>query len=116
MPQRPCLTCGTLTTTGPRCPGHTNQVAAARTQAKRQRRPYTNTEKTRRATAVGAWRQQWGDICPGWGIPAHPSQDLTADHIHPYAAGGPETGPLTILCRSCNARRGTTTTPPPPTT
>ncbi|GII88263.1 hypothetical protein Ssi03_62530 [Sphaerisporangium siamense] len=61
----------------------------------------------RRAATVRAWRARYGNWCPGYGVPAHPARDLTADHITAVAAGGREDGPLTVLCVSCNARKGT---------
>jgi 5-methylcytosine-specific restriction endonuclease McrA len=48
-------------------------------------------------------------------IAAYPScelcgatEDLTADHITAMANGGDPLGPLRVLCRSCNSRRGST--------
>jgi hypothetical protein len=47
-----------------------------------------------------------GDWCPGWERrPAHPSADLTADHVKEVAAGGRPDGRLVVRCRSCNAAR-----------
>lgn len=105
MPPRPCLTCG-KSSRGNRCPIHAGQVEYRRTQAKRARRPYTAAEQQRRARTVAAWRATYGDWCPGWGRAAHPSADLTADHDHAVGAGGSEGGPLTVLCRACNGRKG----------
>jgi hypothetical protein len=39
---------------------------------------------------------QHGQVCPGWGRPAHESTDLVVDH---------DVGPL---CRSCNSRKAAT--------
>lgn len=51
-------------------------------------------------------------VCPGWDRPAHPSDDLTADHVLPRARGGEQGGPLRVLCRPCNsARQATLDTP-----
>ena len=61
--------------------------------------------RTRRAAAVAAWREEVGDICPGYNRKPHASSDLTADHITPRSKGGHEDGPLAILCRSCNSRK-----------
>lgn len=63
------------------------------------------SERLRRAAVVRAWRQEHGDWCPGYLRDAHPSTDLTADHITPVAAGGDEAGQLTVLCRSCNGSK-----------
>lgn len=101
---RPCLTCGALAR-GSRCPSHARQVARARTRQKREARPYTAQEQRRRADVVAAWRAAYGDTCPGWGVPTHPSGDLTADHPVEVALSGDESQPLAVLCRSCNSRK-----------
>jgi 5-methylcytosine-specific restriction protein A len=106
MTPRPCLTCGRLTPSGTRCPDCERPRARATQRAKRLVRPYTAAEKRRRADAVDQWRQQFGDWCPGWQREAHPSLDLTADHVVPVAAGGIESGPLRVICRQCNSARG----------
>jgi hypothetical protein len=47
-----------------------------------------------------------GDFCPGWERrPAHPSADLTADHVKEVGAGGSPYGKLVVRCRGCNAAR-----------
>jgi hypothetical protein len=47
-----------------------------------------------------------GDWCPGRERrPAHPSADLTADHVREVARGGRPDGPLVVRCRPCNAAR-----------
>lgn len=97
---KPCLDCGTLSQRT-RCP----KCSAAQLQAKRVCRPYTYTERKRRAAAVAAHRAAHGDWCPGWGRPAHASSDLTADHTLAVAAGGREDGPLSVLCRVCNGAK-----------
>lgn len=108
MALKPCLDCGTLAPST-RCTACARPRERARTQAKRQRRPYTSTEQRRRADTVSAWRAQHGNTCPGWRRPAHPAADLTADHLDPVGAGGREDGPLTVLCRSCNSRKAART-------
>lgn len=111
MPTRLCLGSTlhppghTITLRGSRCQACAAVTETARTRAKRQRRPYTSTEQTRRRAAVDAHRRQHGDWCPGWQRAPHPATDLTADHVTPVAAGGHETGPLQVLCRSCNSRK-----------
>jgi hypothetical protein len=63
-------------------------------------------ERERRRRAVADHRAIVGDWCPGWqGRPAHPSADLTADHVKEVAAGGPVHGPLVVRCRACNTAR-----------
>jgi 5-methylcytosine-specific restriction endonuclease McrA len=62
-------------------------------------------ERQRRKRVVAAWVREHGYVCPGYGRPAHPASDLTADHITPRSGGG-EHGPLRVLCRRCNSARG----------
>ena len=107
MTRRPCLDCGRLTPSGTRCADCERPRARAAQRSKRQRRPYSSRERDRRARAVAEWRATYGDWCPGWQREAHPSSDLTADHVVPVASGGAEDGPLTVRCRSCNSARGT---------
>lgn len=61
-------------------------------------------ERQRRAQAVRQWVQLKGYVCPGYGVPSHPSRDLTADHLLAVVNGGGD-GPLVVLCRSCNSRK-----------
>lgn len=98
MPTRTCLDCGTLTRNGSRCPRCTS--------AKKKLR---NQDTARCAATVAAWRAQHGDWCPGDNThPPHPTTDLTADHITPISQGGAG-GPLRVLCRAANSRRGDNT-------
>jgi 5-methylcytosine-specific restriction protein A len=80
-----------------------------RDRDKRIRRPDLHNdaaERRRRARVVADHRAIVGDWCPGWERrPAHPSADLSADHIKEVAAGGDPLGPLVVRCRSCNAAR-----------
>lgn len=119
MPKRPCLgwdgvQCGVLTPAS-RCPTHAAQAAAAKTRAARAARPVGAGERARRAEAVDEWVRTHGWWCPGWGVPDHYSDDLTADHVVAVAAGGPEDGALGVLCRPCNGRKGARTTQGSPT-
>jgi 5-methylcytosine-specific restriction enzyme A len=101
---RPCLDCGRSVRGKPRC--HDRQ--AKRDHAKRKRRPDLDqrAERRRRERVVADHRATIGDWCPGWdGAPAHPSADLTADHVIEVAAGAAASGPLVVRCRSCNAAR-----------
>lgn len=111
----------------PRAPkpcGHTGcpQYVTARTycdehERERQRRNLSPTsraanrraERNRRVKAVRAWVEVNGWVCPGWRRPPHESHDLTAAHATAVARGGAHS-PLTVLCRSCNARQQTTPT------
>ena len=98
---RRCLDCPTLVRGKPRCV----DCQRKRDQAKRARRPdlhNDHAERERRRRVVADHRSLLGDWCPGWsGQPAHPSADLTADHVREVAAGGR----LVVRCRSCNAAR-----------
>ena len=98
MPRRRGLDCGTLTT-ATRC-----------TPCRARKKQVRNAGASAARDVVTAWRQQHGNICPGWGRPPHPAADLTADHRTPLHHGGDNSAAnLTVLCRSCNARKGATT-------
>jgi 5-methylcytosine-specific restriction protein A len=103
---RTCLGCGTRIPSGSRC----TRCATKVQRVKRAVRPYTAAEKARRAAAVEQWRATHGDTCPGWGDREPHAvvapNILTADHVVPYAAGGSDDGPLSVLCRSCNGAKG----------
>ena len=102
---RACLGCGRSVRGRPRCIDCERDYQ----RAKRQRRPdlYADAaERRRRAHAVADHRAIVGDWCPRWtGRPAHPSADLTADHVKEVAAGGRVHGRLVVRCRSCNAAK-----------
>ncbi|MDN3356068.1 HNH endonuclease [Actinomadura sp. DC4] len=81
-------------------------MTAKRVEPKRRTRAgYGRNERRRRADLVRVHVEQYGWVCPGWQRDAHPSTDLTADHVNPRAAGGRIDGPLRVLCRSCNSAR-----------
>jgi hypothetical protein len=101
---RPCLDCGRAVRGKPRC----RDCQANRERAKAAKRPdmRTHAETERRRRLVATHRATVGDWCPGLeDHPAHPCADLVADHVVEVAAGGPEAGPLRVLCRSENSRR-----------
>jgi hypothetical protein len=114
---RPCLgpapnvACPTraLTRGGPRC-----QSCAQRFQRRKDaRRPDRRSHAVIASNAelVSQHRATVGDWCPGiptLRIGAHPSADLTADHIPAVAHGGDELGPRIVRCRSCNSKLGAT--------
>lgn len=92
-----------------RCAEHRrteDQYRKATTPTKNTR---THSERMRRKHAVDTHRALHGEHCPGHGRPPHtltPTDGgLTADHITPASHGGAN-GPLQILCRSCNGRKG----------
>jgi 5-methylcytosine-specific restriction enzyme A len=102
---RPCLGCGKPVRGKPKC----RDCQATADQAKRARRPDLHNdakERERRRRVVADHRAIVGDWCPGWERrPAHPSADLTADHVREVAKGGRPDGWLVVRCRSCNAAR-----------
>ena len=101
---RPCLGCGKQVRGKPRC----RDCHARIEQAKRARRPDLDNhhERERRRRLVADHRATVGDWCPGLeDHPAHPSADLTADHVIEVAVSGLATGPLRVLCRQENGRR-----------
>lgn len=120
---KPCLEpaaagrlCGALSDRT-RCPTH--RLAEAR--RKRARRPGLgrHAEVIRRAAVVADHIHQHGYVCPGCplseGQPHQADPDtnpLTADHYVPVAEGGPEDGPLRVMCRRGNSARGAHAAPP----
>ena len=66
-------------------------------------------ERQYKKKTVENYIKQYGNLCPGYERVPHNATDnnpLTADHIVPKHAGGNPFGPLRVLCRSCNSRRG----------
>jgi 5-methylcytosine-specific restriction enzyme A len=106
----PCLDCDQLTTSRRRrCP----PCQAVLERRKRRRRPVSNAERDRRARTVANHVHLHGYVCPGCPLSAwHPhvadpwDNPLTADHVVPVAAGGPEDGPLRVMCRRGNSSKG----------
>lgn len=72
--------------------------------------------RDRTAQPDNAWRRTWAwkkraraqVHAEPWCALCGRDTDLTADHIHPVAAGGDPRGPLRTLCRPCNSRLGAT--------
>lgn len=92
---RPCLTCQRPTTAGSRCPS----CEADHQRARNARRPYySGTWRATSRAAIVAHVELLGWWCPGYQVPGHPATDLTGDHQHD--------GSVSVLCRSCNGRRG----------
>lgn len=85
-------------------------ASAPRPAAKRV--GYGRREADRRKDTVRAWVARNGWVCPGWQREQHPAEDLTADHLDPLNLGGPQGGPLGILCRSCNSAKQDSLEPP----
>lgn len=106
--QQPCAVCGELAW------GRRHRKCTPRAPHRPER---SHAERKRRAQVVKEWRTEHGDVCPGWGVPAHvvvrPNY-LTADHVVPFASTGSEDSPLAVLCNVCNGRKRHTVTPPTP--
>ena len=69
----------------------------------RQARPMTNAEIEHCRRAVAEWVEAHGSVCAVCG---KVTDDLTADHLTPVSSGGDPLGPVRVVCRSCNSRRG----------
>lgn len=98
--------CPVIIRKGNRCPEHQRARDAHQRATTPTKVTRTAAERKRRAQVVGAHREQHGNWCPGYQVPAHASDRLTADHLTPVAAGGAPDGPLGVLCVSCNSRKG----------
>jgi hypothetical protein len=100
MVRRPCLEphCPNLAAPGqPRCTPCTISHRRARPTTTAQGYGWTWQRHAR--SAITAYRQTHGDICPGFGTPAHPitpPNHWVCDH---------DLGPL---CQSCNGRKAAT--------
>lgn len=99
----------------PGCPNIQAHSLCTRHQTERDRHQRMTTptkvtrswsERQRRAKAVAEHKAIHGNWCPGYNVPAHDSDRLTADHLTPVAAGGAPDGPLGVLCVACNSRKG----------
>jgi hypothetical protein len=102
--RRVCLDCGRMVRGASRCPPCRAEVEHRKATRRPTMRTHTETERRRRLVATH--RAEVGDWCPGLGQHlAHPCADLVADHVVEVAAGGPEAGPLRVLCRAENSRR-----------
>jgi 5-methylcytosine-specific restriction protein A len=103
--------CADLATYRGRCARHAAEHEASERATVPTKASRTRAEQARRAQAVADHRAQHGEWCPGYGRPAHAATDLTADHRIAVADGGPPDGPLDVLCRSCNSRKGACSAP-----
>jgi 5-methylcytosine-specific restriction endonuclease McrA len=99
------LDCGWATHVGERCPNPTCSRHRYRPRRGGQSER-SHAERQRRKAAVDAWIAEHGHVCPGFGVPPHPSHHLQADHVLPTSLGGDPGGELGVLCRECNVRKG----------
>lgn len=97
--------CGHLVVGVTFCPQHKRE-AVRRKAPSPTSRLRDRAERRRRSDTVARWVAEHGWVCPGVRRPAHPSRDLTAEHVVAVTNGGLR-GPLIVLCRSCNSRSGT---------
>lgn len=102
---RPCLTCGTPTHRTPAyCDAHWLEKQRARTP---RHRPHYDGEWKKISKEIRkAWLEEYGPLCPGHARSPHwvRAADLTVDHVVARDASL-----LAVLCRSCNASKGTKT-------
>ncbi len=100
----PCLTCGVLTTHGPRCPTHTQQQDA-RWAAQRQDTKNNTGQYKGAYTRLARIIRQTAVICHLCGKPFEYGDKIEADHLYP---GTPVTdiSQLAPAHALCNARRG----------
>ena len=105
---RPCIErgCGVLVQ-GTRCPAHQRVYEQRRGSAAARGYDREWQMLVAQMKAEHVARQGW--VCPGWGVPSHPSGDLTGDHRVPLSVGGQSVREnVVILCRACNSRKGGT--------
>lgn len=98
--------CPAIIRKGNRCPKHQSERDAHQRATTPTKVTRTWAERQRRSKAVADHKAIHGNWCPGYQVPAHTSDRLTADHLTPVAAGGAPDGPLGVLCVSCNSRKG----------
>lgn len=101
-----CTVCGVVTTDG-RCTKHPRTSGIGANHAVHADPRWTALSQRMVARHVG----QYGWVCPGDGPdhPAHPSHDLTTDHVIAIEDGGapfPSDDQLRVLCRSWNSTLG----------
>jgi hypothetical protein len=113
MPTRICLECQQSTSRPTRrglCP-----ECQAELEAVRPARIVYDSPQWRRLSrsTIRAWVARHGWWCPGWGVEAHASHDLTLDHGRSLATGGAPFDPRNtgVLCRACNGRKAATSSP-----
>lgn len=94
-PQRRCLDCNVLTAGESLCEFH-----------RRERRRRRLADRKLHRAIVRTWVAEHGFVCPGYLRAAHPSTDLTVDHVVPLEHGGADDGERQVLCRPCNSRKG----------
>lgn len=100
--KRRCISCGRPAVAGrSRCSRHGPTNAA-----RHGPNPYDHGWQVKAKAAVAEHVAIHGWMCPGYGVPAHRSTDLTGDHARPLSLGGTNDGVVAVLCRRCNTRKG----------
>ncbi|MGI8938515.1 MAG: HNH endonuclease [Iamia sp.] len=99
---RPCLTCGTPTTLGPRCPECARPIDRARDARRAARRPDLRSHRWRKTSERARKRQPFCGIC---GSPDR----LEVHHSVSPLDGGPAIPALDgveaeVLCQRCHQR------------
>ena len=102
-----CLGCGVPTMNGSRCVACNRGFQRATRNPARDRPEWR--KRSKRDIAEHVARHGWW--CPGFGVTAHASSDLTLDHVQPLALGGELLGETQVLCRGCNTRKRWAQTP-----
>lgn len=98
MALKRCLSCFRWALPGKsRCADHER----TRQQAKDAKRPTRRSHAEQQRRRQQVIDQPWCAVC---GV----TEDLTAGHLGDVAAGYPENGPLTTLCRHHNSSSGAT--------
>lgn len=100
---RRCLDCRqAFEGRGPRCRD------CARTHDAARRGVYDDPAYRKlRARVIRRHVATYGPWCPGYGVPAHVSHELTLDHAIPLAHGGEglDERNARVLCKTCNSRK-----------
>jgi 5-methylcytosine-specific restriction endonuclease McrA len=92
-----CLDCG-RPGPGTRCPEH---------EARRRRIRNADRHIAKAVVAAAPWCHCTRPDCHEAPGECGRTEDLTADHVIPLAAGGTHDGARQVLCRSCNTKKGT---------
>src|SRR5262249_47217281 len=100
-----CLDCYAVTTNRTRCvacAAKKKGVAAGLRPAPRQPAYAQSRWRTLSKRIRDEWVAEHGWVCPGWRRPAHPSRDLTVDHVVQLIDGGAafDRSNLRVVCRA----------------
>jgi 5-methylcytosine-specific restriction endonuclease McrA len=90
----PCLDCGRISQ-GSRCPAHRSERKAIRNADRSIARAVVEAHPSCQCTGCGLHE----GACLA-------TEDLTAEHVVPLAAGGTNEGERRTLCRRCNSSKG----------